>query len=355
MDTEITLDLNKPLFSYSRYEINDHGYGDDFIHRAGDGVNMQVFFDRATGEFVSKGVSISDFTNLIEGESTRDTNAWTRHSLDPKELLPDDISKVEINDGMMAFLKTYRFNVSDEHTGDPIRQEIYDFDFKDTDFYSALYGDVGNWPPAVLRGIVDRFAETGTHGLEFYSEYSLPTGYHEKLFDALKSYFKCTGEDYTTIDETIYMEYLGGADVDGYSLKFSPEAIVSAVENGSRSLEGELVPLIDYELIGGGETYEYLPCGCQVDIPMNDSMVAASQFLRDLQNAGVDIGKLPNLSCDECSQLAAKVIPYAENKAQSAPDRTLGHKREVNRDVAQRMQTERTTVNQIREADTVGE
>ena len=294
MDTEITLDLNKPLFSYSRYEINDHGYGDDFIHRDGDGVNMQVFFDRATGEFVSKGVSISDFTNLIEGESTRDTNAWTRHSLDPKELLPDDISKVEINDGMMAFLKTYRFNVSDEHTGDPIRQEIYDFDFKDTDFYSAL-------------------------------------------------------------DETIYMEYLGGADVDGYSLKFSPEALVSAVENGSRSLEGELVPLIDYELIGGGETYEYLPCGCQVDIPMNDSMVAASQFLRDLQNAGVDIGKLPNLSCDECSQLAAKVIPYAENKAQSAPDRTLGHKREVNRDVAQRMQTERTTVNQIREADTVGE
>ena len=107
MDTEITLDLNKPLFSYSRYEINDHGYGDDFIHRDGDGVNMQVFFDRATGEFVSKGVSISDFTNLVEGKSARDTNAWTRHSLDPKELLPDDISKVEINDGMMAFLKTY--------------------------------------------------------------------------------------------------------------------------------------------------------------------------------------------------------------------------------------------------------
>lgn len=275
--------------------------------------------------------------------------------LDPKELLPDDISKVEINDGMMAFLKTYRFNVSDEHTGGPIRQEVYDFDFKDADFYSALYGDVGNWPPAVLRGIVDRFAETGTHGPEFKSEYSLPTGYHEKLFDALKSYFKCTGEDYTTIDETIYMEYLGGADVDGYSLKFSPEALVSAVESGSRSLEGELVPLIDYELIGGGKTYEYLPCGCQVDIPMNDSMVAASQLLRNLQNAGVDISKLPNLSCDECSQLAAKVIPYTENKAQSAPDRTLGHKHEVNRDVAQRMQTERTTVNQIREEDTVGE
>ena len=130
MDTEKTLDLNKPLFSYSRYERNEYGYGDDFIHRDGDGVDMQVFFNQATGEFVSKGVSISDFTNLVEGKSARDTNAWTRHSLDPKELLPDDISKVEINDGMMAFLKTYRFNVSDEHTGDPIRQEVYDFDFK---------------------------------------------------------------------------------------------------------------------------------------------------------------------------------------------------------------------------------
>ena len=108
MDTEKTLDLNKPLFSYSRYERNEYGYGDDFIHRDGDGVDMQVFFNRATGEFVSKCVSFSDFTNLVEGESARDTNAWTRHSLDPKELLPDDISKVEINDGMMAFLKTYR-------------------------------------------------------------------------------------------------------------------------------------------------------------------------------------------------------------------------------------------------------
>lgn len=225
MDTEKTLDLNKPLFSYSRYERNEYGYGDDFIHRDGDGVDMQVFFNQATGEFVSKGVSISDFTNLVEGKSACDTNAWTRHSLDPKELLPDDISKVEINDGMMAFLKTYRFNVSDEHTGDPIRQEVYDFDFKDADFYSALYGDVGNWPPAVLRGIVDRFAETGTHVLEFKSEYSLPTGYHEKLFDALKSYFKCAGEDYTTIDETIYMEYGGGADVDGYSLSSVPKPL----------------------------------------------------------------------------------------------------------------------------------
>lgn len=50
MDTEKTLDLNKPLFSYSRYERNEYGYGDDFIHRDGDGVDMQVFFNQATGK-----------------------------------------------------------------------------------------------------------------------------------------------------------------------------------------------------------------------------------------------------------------------------------------------------------------
>ena len=344
MDTGKTLDLDKPLFSYRRYERNEYGYGDDFIHRDGDGIDMQVFFDRSTGEFVSKGVSFTDFTNLVEGESTRDTNTWTRHSLDPKELLPNDISEVKIDDGMMAFLKTYGFEL-----------EIYDFDFKDTDFYSAIYGAVGNWPPAVLRGIVEKFADTAPHVLEFKSEHYLPTGYHEKLFDALNSYFKSADENYTTIDETVYWGYGGPVDVEGYSLKFSPEALVTAVESGSRPLSGELVPLISYDLARGGEAYEYLPCGCQVDVPMNDSIVAASQFIKDLQDAGLDISKLPNLSCDECGQLAAKVIPYAEKKVQPAPDRSLGHKHEVNRNAVQRMQAERTAVNQFREEDTVGE
>ena len=34
-------------------------------------------------------------------------------------------------------------------------------------------------------------------------------------------------------------------------------------------------------------------------------------------------------------------IPYAENKAHRSPDRSLGHKHEVNRDAAQRMQASR--------------
>lgn len=99
----------------------------------------------------------------------------------------------------------------------------------------------------------------------------------------------------------------------------------------------------------------YLPCGCHVTVPMNNSIENAAQSIKELRDAGVNLGELPNLSCDECSQLAAKVIPYAENKEQPAPDRSLGHKHEVNRDAAERMRTERTTVKQVREEDAIGE
>lgn len=85
----------------------------------------------------------------------------------------------------------------------------------------------------------------------------------------------------------------------------------------------------------------YLPCGCHVAVQMNSSIENAAQSIKELRDAGVDLDALPNLSCDECSQLAAKVIPYVENKAQPAPDRSLGHKHEVNRDAAQRMQASR--------------
>lgn len=72
-----------------------------------------------------------------------------------------------------------------------------------------------------------------------------------------------------------------------------------------------------------------------------DPRWATEKQIKELRDAGVDLDALPNLSCDECSQLAAKVIPYAENRAQPAPDRSLGHKHEVNRDAAQRMQASR--------------
>ena len=109
------------------------------------------------------------------------------------------------------------------------------------------------------------------------------------------------------------------------------------MEHATETVQAELVPYLS-DSFGPDR---YLPCGCYVAVQMNNSIENAAQSIKGLRDAGVDLDALPNLSCDECSQLAAKVIPYAENKAQPAPARSLGHKHEVNRDAAQRMQASR--------------
>ena len=80
---------------------------------------------------------------------------------------------------------------------------------------------------------------------------------------------------------------------------------------------------------------------------MNNSIENAAQSIKELRDAGVDLDALPNLSCDECSQLAAKVIPYAEHKALAAPDLCLGLKHDVNGDAAQRAQAGRESVGSL--------
>lgn len=389
-------DFDKPVASFSWYLQN--GSDDDKrgnrLH-VGTGQNAQIYFDPESGEFIGKLKYVDDYIDLADGakqhfELPRTAREYKPSDFSPK--FPISNVKFEVDESVKDFLHVlprglffYQNEFYDAVFGDKTDypESLKDFLFTRTGDIEAageFYGAIEKWPQSVYGTLVEKCNVENRPIPEYENDRVLPLDYHKELLASLKDHFGCGESNYRTpgdliaarsygsylsgislkfnpqdVIAAVYMEYGGGADVDGYSLKFSPEALVSAVESGSRSLEGELVPLIDYELIGGGETYEYLPCGCQVDIPMNDSMVAASQLLRNLQNAGVDIGKLPNLSCDECGQLAAKVIPYAENKAQSAPDRTLGHKHELNRDVAQRMQTERTTVNQIREEDTVGE
>lgn len=167
---------------------------------------------------------------------------------------------------------------------------------------------------------------------------------------SLKDYFGCGESNYRTPDDLLAVRSYGSY-LSGISLKFNPQDVIVAIEHATETIQAELVPYLS-DSFGPDR---YFPCGCHVAVPMNNSIENAAQSIKELQNAGVDLGALPNLSCDEFSQLAAKVIPYAENKAHRSPDRSLGHKHEVNRDAAQRMQTERTTVNQIREEDTVGE
>lgn len=185
---------------------------------------------------------------------------------------------------------------------------------------------------------------------EYENDRVLPLDYHKELLASLKDHFGCGESNYRTPGDLIAARSYGSY-LSGISLKFNPQDVIAAVEHATETVQAELVPYLS-DSFGPDR---YLPCGCHVAVQMNNSIENAAQSIKELRDAGVDLDALPNLSCDECSQLAAKVIPYAENKAQSAPDRTLGHKHEVNRDVAQRRQTERTTVNQIREEDTVGE
>lgn len=118
---------------------------------------------------------------------------------------------------------------------------------------------------------------------------------------------------------------------------YDPQDVIAAVDRAAEIVPAELVPYLSDSF--GPDMY--LPCGCHVTVPKNNSIENAAQSIKELRDAGVNLGALPNLSCDECSQLTAKVISYAKRKVQSAPDRSLGHKHEVNRDAAQRIQASR--------------
>ncbi len=63
MDTEKTLDLNKPLFSYSRYEMETSTVTETTLSTAtAKASTCRFFLIKPPASSVSKGVSISDFT-----------------------------------------------------------------------------------------------------------------------------------------------------------------------------------------------------------------------------------------------------------------------------------------------------
>ena len=220
----------------------------------------------------------------------------------------------------------------------------------DIETAGEFYGAIEKWPQSVYGTLVEKCNVENRPIPEYENDRVLPLDYHKELLASLKDHFGCGESNYRTPDDLLAARSYGSY-LSGISLKFNPQDVIAAVEHATEIIQAELVPYLS-DSFGPDR---YLPCGCYVAVQMNNSIENAAQSIKGLRDAGVDLDALPNLSCDECSQLAAKVIPYAENKAQPAPDRSLGHKHEVNRDAAQRMQTERTTVNQIREEDTVGE
>lgn len=232
-------------------------------------------------------------------------------------------------------------------------ESLKDFLFTRTGDIEAageFYGAIEKWSQSVYGTLVEKCNVENRPIPEYENDRALPLDYHKELLASLKDYFGCGESNYRTPGDLIAARSYGSY-LSGISLKFNPQDVIAAVEHATEIVRAELVPYLS-DSFGPDR---YLPCGCHVAVQMNSSIENAAQSIKELRDAGVDLDALPNLSCDECSQLAAKVIPYVENKAQPAPDRSLGHKHEVNRDAAQRRQTERTTVNQIREEDTVGE
>ena len=352
-------DFNKPVASFSWYLQN--GSADDKrgnrLH-VGTGQKAQIYFDPESGEFIGKLKYVDDYIDLADGakqhfELPRTAREYKPSDFSPK--FPISNVKFEVDESVKDFIHVlprglffYQNEFYDAVFGDKTDypESLKDFLFTrtgDIEPAGEFYGAIEKWPQSVYCTLVEKCNVENRPIPEYENDRALPLDYHKELLASLKDYFGCGESNYRTPGDLIAARSYGSY-LSGISLKFNPQDVIAAVEHATETVQAELVPYLS-DSFGPDR---YLPCGCQVDIPMNDSMVAASQLLRNLQNAGVDIGKLPNLSCDECSQLAAKVIPYAENKAQPAPDRTLGHKHEVNRDVAQRMQTERTTVNQIR-------
>lgn len=359
-------DFDKPVASFSWYLQN--GSTDDKrgnrLH-VGTGQNAQIYFDPKSGEFIGKLEYVDDYIDLADGakqhfELPRTAREYKPSDFSPK--FPISNVKYEVNESVKDFIHVlprglffYQNEFYDAVFGDKTDypESLKDFLFTrtgDIETAGEFYGAIEKWPQSVYGTLVEKCNVENRPIPEYENDRVLPLDYHKELLASLKDHFGCGESNYRTPGDLIAARSYGSY-LSGISLKFNPQDVIAAVEHATETVQAELVPYLS-DSFGPDR---YLPCGCHIAVPMNNSIENAAQSIKELQNAGVDLGALPNLSCDECSQLAAKVIPYAENKAQSAHDRTLGHKHEVNRDVAQRMQTERTTVNQIREEDTVGE
>ena len=345
-------DFDKPVASFSWYLQN--GSADDKrgnrLH-VGTGQKAQIYFDPESGEFIGKLKYVDDYIDLADGakqhfELPRTAREYKPSDFSPK--FPISNVKFEVDESVKDFIHVlprglffYQNEFYDAVFGDKTDypESLKDFLFTrtgDIEVAGEFYGAIEKWPQSVYGTLVEKCNVENRPIPEYENDRVLPLDYHKELLASLKDHFGCGESNYRTPGDLIAARSYGSY-LSGISLKFNPQDVIAAVEHATETVQAELVPYLS-DSFGPDR---YLPCGCHVAVQMNNSIENAAQSIKELRDAGVDLDALPNLSCDECSQLAAKVIPYAENRAQPAPDRSLGHKHEVNRDAAQRMQASR--------------
>ena len=345
-------DFDKPVASFSWYLQNGRidGKEGNRLH-VGTGQKAQIYFDPASGEFIGRLKYVDDYIDLADGAKQHFELPRTNREYNPSgftQVSPVSNVNFKVDESVKDFIHVlprgllfYQNEFYDAVYGDKTDypESLKDFLFTRTgDIYSAgeYYGAIENWPQSVYDTLVEKCNVEHRPVPEYENDRSLPLDYHKELLSSLKVYFECTESNYRTPGDVVAARSYGSY-LSGISLKYNPQDVLAAVNRAAETVQAELVPYLSDSF--GPDMY--LPCGCHVTVPMNNSIENAAQSIRDLQDAGVNLGALPNLSCDECRQLAAKVIPYADKKAQSVPDRSLGHKHEVNRDAVQRMQASR--------------
>ena len=348
-------DFDKPVASFSWYLQN--GSANDKrgnrLH-VGTGQKAQIYFDPESGEFIGKLKYVDDYIDLADGakqhfELPRTAREYKPSDFSPK--FPISNVKFEVDESVKDFIHVlprglffYQNEFYDAVFGDKTDypESLKDFLFTRTGDIEAageFYGAIEKWPQSVYGTLVEKCNVENRPIPEYENDRVLPLDYHKELLASLKDYFGCGESNYRTPDDLLAAKSYGSY-LSGISLKFNPQDVIAAVEHATETIQAELVPYLSDSF--GPDMY--LPCSCYVTAPMNNSIETAALAIKDLQNAGVDLGKLPNLSCNESKQLAAKVIPYAENGSHSTFDRSLGHKLEANRTAAQRVQSSQENI-----------
>lgn len=348
-------DFDKPVASFSWYLQN--GSTDDKrgnrLH-VGTGQEAKIYFDPVSGEFIGELKYVDDYIDLVDGakqhfELPRSARAYKPSDFRPTS--PISNVKFKVNESVKDFIHVlprgfffYQNEFYDAVYGakTDYPESLKDFLFTrtgDPETAGEFYGSIANWPRSVYDTLVEKCDVENQPIPEYENDTVLPFDYHKALLESLKEYFGCAESNFRAPSDLLAARCYGSY-LYGISLKFNPQEVVAAVDCAAETIQAELAPYLS-DSFGPNM---YLPCSCYVTAPMNNSIKTAALAIKDLQNAGVDLGKLPNLSCNESKQLAAKVIPYAENGSHSTFDRSLGHKLEANRTAAQRVQSSQENI-----------
>lgn len=298
-------DFDKPVASFSWYLQN--GSADDKrgnrLH-VGTGQKAQIYFDPESGEFIGKLKYVDDYIDLADGakqhfELPRTAREYKPSDFSPK--FPISNVKFEVDESVKDFIHVlprglffYQNEFYDAVFGDKTDypESLKDFLFTRTGDIEAageFYGAIEKWPQSVYCTLVEKCNVENRPIPEYENDRVLPLDHHKELLASLKDYFGCGESNYRTPGDLIAARSYGSY-LSGISLKFNPQDVIAAVEHATETVQAELVPYLS-DSFGPDR---YLPCGCHVTVPMNNSIENAAQSIKELRDAGVDLDALPN-------------------------------------------------------------